>query len=333
MKTQKAARAIFKTAETEEFEASSVGFKYKHSQKACLVERKFAEPKLIPGVIAEILSESEIRATLDNDRACEGLLFTPEMKKYCGTKHRILKRIDSMMVEGIGVRGITNTVILEGTICYGEHLGCSRTCLLLWKEKWLKRATGNTKSVPSQKENMENFSSGIKTSSFCQTTSYVNATFPTKRLSIKQYTPRLQTQGLTVFIHKLLVSLNQKVAGFVTGKRKLTLGERTRTPTVTLGLKPGEYVEVKSLNEIRATLDRRGKNRGLAFNPEMLKYCGKRYKVLKRVDKMVIEPTDTVRQIANTVLLEDVTCDGQTHGDCPRMCYCLWREIWLKRAQ
>jgi hypothetical protein len=255
------------------------------------------------------------------------------MKKYCGTRHKVLKRINSMMVEGVGVRGVTNTVILEGTVCYGEYLGCTRTCLLLWKEKWLKEATGNTRSIPPQKENIEGFSSSIKTNPFCQATSYVKATFPTKRSPIKQYILRLQAQGPTVFLHRLLASLNQKVESLMIGKGNLTLGDRTRTPTVTLGLKPGEYVEVKSLNEIRATLDRRGRNRGLSFNLEMLKYCGKRYKVLKRVDKMVIEPTVTIRQIANTVLLEDVTCDGQAHGDCPRMCYCLWREIWLKRTQ
>lgn len=284
------------------------------------------------GEIVEILGQSQIQATLDDDCACEGLLFTPDMKKYCGTRHRILKRINSMMVEGVGVRGITNTVILEGTACSGEHLGCSRTCLLLWKEKWLKKTTGKTMSILSQKKNMTGFSSTVKTRPFCQTASYVDATFPTKGSLIKQYMLRLQAQGPIVFVHKVLASLNQQARALAIGKRKLTLGDRTRTPTVTLGLKPGEFVEVKSLDEIRTTLDRKGKNRGLTFSLEMIKYCGKRYKVLKRVDKMVIEPTDIMRQIANTVLLEEVTCDGHTRGDCPRMCYCLWREIWLKRV-
>jgi hypothetical protein len=51
-------------------------------------------------------------------------------------------------------------------------------------------------------------------------------------------------------------------------------GTLTRTPTEVLDLQPGEWVVVKSKEEIRSTLDKAGRNRGLTFENEMLPYCG-----------------------------------------------------------
>jgi len=42
-------------------------------------------------------------------------------------------------------------------------------------------------------------------------------------------------------------------------------------------LQPGELVEIKSEEEIMATLDLNKKNWGLSFTPEMKQYCGRRY--------------------------------------------------------
>lgn len=54
-------------------------------------------------------------------------------------------------------------------------------------------------------------------------------------------------------------------------------------------LQPGEVVQVRSENEILATLDRTSALEGLPFNEEMRKYCGRRFKVLKNVHKIIIE--------------------------------------------
>jgi hypothetical protein len=112
----------------------------------------------------------------------------------------------------------------------------------------------------------------------------------------------------------------------------MLLGKLKRTPTASLNLQCGELVEVKSIEEILATLDLDGRNRGLYFDPEMKKCCGGRYRVLKRIDKMINEETGQMRQITNTVLLDGVVCHGEFHGGCQRTCYCLWREIWLRRV-
>jgi len=99
-----------------------------------------------------------------------------------------------------------------------------------------------------------------------------------------------------------------------------------------LNLHPGEIVEVKSVPKILATLDENGTLEGLPFIPEMRKYCGKRFKVLKRVNKIIVEGIGIIRRIRRTVILKDVVCTGEFHGGCQRSCLLLWKEAWLKRV-
>jgi hypothetical protein len=101
-----------------------------------------------------------------------------------------------------------------------------------------------------------------------------------------------------------------------------------------LNLKPGEGVEVKSLKEIFATLDREGKLKGMRFNKEMAKFCGGQFKVYKRLDRIILESSGELKKVRTpTVLLEGVFCDGRAHGGCERYCFGFWREAWLKRVQ
>lgn len=100
-----------------------------------------------------------------------------------------------------------------------------------------------------------------------------------------------------------------------------------------LDLKAGDWVEVRSEREIFDTLDSQDKLKGLRFTPEMVKFCGKRFRVYKRLNKIVLETTGELRKIRTpTVMLEGVFCDGSAHGGCDRSCFCFWREEWLKHA-
>ena len=100
-----------------------------------------------------------------------------------------------------------------------------------------------------------------------------------------------------------------------------------------LGLQAGDWVEVRSVKEIFATLDAKGNLRGLRFTPELSKFCGKRFRVYRRLEKIILEATGELRRIRTpTVLLEGVFCDGEAHGGCDRSCFCFWREAWLKRV-
>jgi hypothetical protein len=98
-------------------------------------------------------------------------------------------------------------------------------------------------------------------------------------------------------------------------------------------LSPGDWVEVKPLDEIFATLNAEGKLGGLAFTKEMIKYCGQRFRVHKKVERIILESTGSIRKIRTpTVILEGVFCDGEAHGSCDRTCFCFWRTSWLKKV-
>lgn len=100
-----------------------------------------------------------------------------------------------------------------------------------------------------------------------------------------------------------------------------------------LGLQPGDWVQVRSEQEIRATLDDRERHRGLYFMPEMRKYCGQTLRVRKKVENIMLESNREMRRVRiPTVILEDAVCDGESSGGCDRSCYLLWREVWLKRT-
>jgi hypothetical protein len=91
-------------------------------------------------------------------------------------------------------------------------------------------------------------------------------------------------------------------------------------------------VRVKSKEQILATLDRKGRNRGLSFDSEMLKYCGQRARVLRRVDHIIEEPTGRMLHLpGDCIVLEGVICAADYHQYCPRSIYPYWREIWLER--
>ncbi len=100
----------------------------------------------------------------------------------------------------------------------------------------------------------------------------------------------------------------------------------------TRGLRRGDVIEVKSATEILATLDEEGALEGLPFMTMMLRYCGHRFVVDKRAEKIC----DTIktygsRRIRNTVLLKDLRCDGSGHDGCQAECRLFWKESWLRR--
>jgi hypothetical protein len=109
-------------------------------------------------------------------------------------------------------------------------------------------------------------------------------------------------------------------------------GRQRTSPTAELGLRPGDWVEVKSREEIEATLTADGTNRGLSFETEMLQHCGRRYRVESCVQKIIAEETGKMVNLTSTVTLEGVVCTGSCARNCPRSNPLFWREIWLRRV-
>lgn len=111
---------------------------------------------------------------------------------------------------------------------------------------------------------------------------------------------------------------------------------RTNIPQhdIALNLRPGELVEVRSEEEILATLDASGRLDAQPFMAEMLEFCGRQFRVYKRSDKTC----DTInnsggRRMRNTVHLENTRCNGAAHGGCQARCLFFWKEAWLKRVR
>jgi hypothetical protein len=101
-----------------------------------------------------------------------------------------------------------------------------------------------------------------------------------------------------------------------------------------LGLKAGDWVRIRGVDEILATLDERGRLDEMPFMPQMLQYCGQTLRVRKRAHKMCDTAYSTgARSMGGAVFLQDLRCDGLTYGGCEMACTLVWKEAWLQRAE
>lgn len=136
-------------------------------------------------------------------------------------------------------------------------------------------------------------------------------------------------------VRSLVIDAFNKLQEFRGGVRYPHIGgSLDTTPAFDLNLQPGEFVMVRSKDEILATLGRNNKNRGLLFDSEMLRYCGATFRVLKRVNQIVDERTGkTMKMKSPCIILEGVACVSEYHRWCPRAIYHYWREAWLRRVE
>jgi len=98
-----------------------------------------------------------------------------------------------------------------------------------------------------------------------------------------------------------------------------------------MSMQPGDWVEIRTKDEILSSLDKSGRLDGLPFMPQMFKYCGQRFKVYKRAHKTCDTVTGKFvgRRLSGGVHL-DLRCDGKAYGNCQASCLIFWKEAWLK---
>jgi hypothetical protein len=102
---------------------------------------------------------------------------------------------------------------------------------------------------------------------------------------------------------------------------------------ITSRLRAGDWVQVRTKEEILSTLDADGRLDELPFMPEMLPYCGRKMRVGKRAHKTCDPAVGIVaRKMENTVHLENIRCNGSAHDGCEAACLIFWKEAWLKRV-
>ena len=304
-------------------------------------------PPLRAGDWVQVRSAIEIAASLDATGALDGLPFMPEMLAFCGRTFRVAQRAEQTCVEvapgRIPIRAFRNhdVVLLEALRCSGvEHGGCQRGCRLFWKEAWLRRVAGGAdlSAVPVQDEATirERLRTCVDGTRFiCQSSELRQATFEVSKVQRLQQCLRAvwsDPRGPLAMLRRIGVGLWYKLLRRF--RTTLPQGNLKQTPTEALQLRPGEVVEVKPLEEILATLDAKGRNRGLQFDLLLSPYCRRKYRVRERLDRMIMEPLGEMREVHNTVTLEGMTCQCTytAVGGCPREELVYWREIWLKRA-
>lgn len=294
---------------------------------------------LLPGEIVEVRDAVEIEATLDAEGKLKGLPFTEEMRQFCGRKFRVFRRADKGSVDNVGIRRFHDIVMLSGVYCSGSsHGGCDRMCRLFWHEAWLRRSSGidgleSPQVLLPYEPGLSDREKALEGDRLkCQSTELIGASENLSWAEPCQY----MLDSLNYPLRKLLnlawimVSNKARRRLGLPGQGRL-VGCRKVTPDVPLDLGSGEYVRMKSAEEIAATLDATGRNRGLEFMPEMTELCGSTFRVYKRVERLIHEKTGRVHELKNTVLLENGTCNGMSHRGCPRDCFFLVREVWLER--
>ena len=317
------------------------------------------------GELVEVLSAAEIAATLDENGELDGLPFMPEMLAFCGrrlTVHKVAhKSCDN--ISRTGLRRMTDAVHLTGSRCDGSaHGGCENACSLYWKEQWLKRVEPGAPVVPTpdaghrtllplllEKSQKEPFEDGEPRYS-CQATEMLRAApEPLLIKDLGQYRQDIASgnAGPVAVLTSFLVAVFNRYQDL---SRRL-LPERLRfrgglhwgflrggvvsgrTPTEHLDLRPGELVRIKSREEILATLDSNLLNRGMGFDAEMSRFCGRTARVKARATRCVDERSGRMLTMKNPcIILEDIVCEGAFKANCPREFVCWWREIWLERV-
>lgn len=303
---------------------------------------------LKPGELIEVRSAAEILSTLDRAGKLDGLPFMPEMLAFCGRRLRVSSRADNTCAFG-QPRRIEATVHLEQLRCDGSaHRGCEAGCLFLWKEAWLRRATGSAEDQSSRAASPDSdsayrflgeFAQRPNDALMCQATELNAATCPASLGSAPAYFGGVARDCVSgkrnlTDVRKLITYFWGKtiLSAFMLWARAPWNANRyKKTPATALDLRPGEVVRVRGMFDILRTLDRNGCNRGMEFKAEMFQFCGRKYQVISNMQRRINERSGELKGFRSPcIVLESVYCHGQ-RSFCQRANYHYWREIWLSR--
>ena len=286
--------------------------------------------------------------TLDDDGAIDHVPFMPEMVELCGKRFRVSRRVVKSCYSALGSWSTMrefpddDVVTLDGVRCDGAaHDGCQKACMIFWRETWLRKVESASVPSPVDAASCARLHARLKTSTgpntyFCQASEFLKATRGIdRRAQLRKSVTEVQAGNCNALqmVRRLAIWFFWKVRRKLLGE--FSKGRNGATPTESLNLQPGEWVEVKPLEDIRATLNEEGFNRGMYFSPDLRLFCGGRYRVGGRLDKIILDGSGKMRQLRNTVQLEGSLCGCANIclGGCSRSEVVYWREIWLRRLQ
>src|SRR5579863_5905824 len=300
--------------------------------------------------------------------------FMPEMLAFCGQRLKVYKRAHKTCdtVFPVRARRVADAIHLD-TRCDGSgHDGCQAGCLLFWKLAWLKPAgapqsgaessalAGGLTEIDLWSRTRDSATGDGSPRYVCQATQLPYASTNLDWWEVTQYIEDYTSGNVgwgrilsgaiymaALWLSRAGVGMGRPIrwfwdnfyflwAGSPYPRRGGTVPDGEPTPVANLNLVPGELVQIKPYPEILKTLNEGNRNRGLYWDAEEVPYCGKTYRVLRRVDRIVNERTGEM-QIMKTpcVILDSVICESrysECRLFCPRSIYPYWREIWLERV-
>jgi hypothetical protein len=314
------------------------------------------EGALRSGDTVEVRRAAEILQTLDDKGALDSMPFMPEMVQYCGRRFRVDRRAEKVcdtINSTLRSRRLANTVFLDELRCDGAgHGGCQAECRFFWNEAWLRKVdpatppTEHDYDVSARAALLERVEGATRRPGDdstiryrCQATEMVAASTPLATADPRPYLRELTSANVSIRTFTRVMSraaVMQPAHHF--GVLRWPKGPNTRSPkTEPLGLQAGEWVRVKSREEVEATLTNTGANRGLHFDIEMVPYCGQVLQVRGRVSRIIDERTGEMLEFgSDCIKLEKAVCSGERSTGrwfCAREIYPYWRECWLERLE
>lgn len=314
---------------------------------------------LRPGDKVRLRPMAEILATLDHTASLDGVPFMPEMTAYEGRTLTVYKRLEKIcdyFGDATRSRRMTNAVLLRETRCTGSsHGGCEAECRIFWKEAWLEHADdtpADPATQPAEKlspvfiplevlEDNTHRIDPVHGEVFrCQATEAPRASTPLPEKAVGQYVREVRVGNVSTWD---LIRVGVGAATLKVARRlgvrpylPLKVAGKNRVNGQKLGLQPGDWVRVRSADEIGKTLNEGAAHRGLVFTHEMVAYCGKTFQVRSRVHRLVDERTGKLLNMkSECISLEGAVCTGfRSSGAwfCAREHFPLWREDWLERV-
>lgn len=305
---------------------------------------------LIVGDLVEVRPWAEVRSTLDAQGCLDGLPFMPEMLAMCGRRARVFRGMHRLFDyrKSRRMRHMQGSVLLVGTACDGaSHGGCEAACHTIWKADWLRRVEPDeafatmpaSSGEPVAADNTAVLEHGTRPPLYaCQLTRLNTASQPLPKWSL-------------VDIWRPLIAGNVAPAAFVTGWLTHFFNELqhhrggigfpafepfrdTGHASPAIPLAPGDQVIVRSPGEIRATLDDRLIHRGLGFEPDMLKHCGRRHCVQSEIRMLIDIVSGEMRTMKTPAyLLRGVHFSGERQLFNVQYEPLFWRALWLRRSQ
>jgi hypothetical protein len=300
--------------------------------------------RLLVGDAVRVRPLHEIRATLDAQSCLDGLPFMDEMAAFCGRDAVVYRVVDKIYDYGRSrvMRRLDDCVLLTGLRCDGgAHGGCEAACYLIWKSQWLEplpdAATPSTASREVAAAPAPERAPDQATVYSCQYTQLTAASQAMRQRDWRRLLGPWIVGNVTAsafwvaLATRAFNALQESRAGVCYPARPDGGNEKT---VPTQSLQPGQWVRVRSFEQIARTLDKNSKNRGLWFDRDMLKHCGSLRQVRSRVHKIIDIHTGTMIPMKTAcIMLEDVHYSGEFQGFGEQHDYLYWREAWLEPVE